>query len=47
MDRTFTNGGERSFKGIQERSDGKSKNIIVRKCEDYSRIREYLGVASY
>lgn len=47
MYRTFTNGREKSFKGIQERSDGKSKIIIVRKCRDSSRIREYLGVVSY
>lgn len=44
---TFTNGGDRTFKGIQKRSDGRNKSLMARKCRDYSSIRDYLRVVSY
>lgn len=47
IERTCTNSGERNFKGIQGGTDGKSKNMVVRKYRDSSRIKEYLGLASY
>ena len=45
--RTFTDGGERNFKGIQGEGDSKGKNMVVRKCRDYSRIKDYLGLSYY
>lgn len=44
---TFTNDGERTVKGIQERRDGGNKDMILRKCRDYSSIRDHLRVVSY
>lgn len=38
--KTFTNKGERSSKGIQGGGDSRGKNMVVKKCRDYSMIKE-------
>ena len=45
--KTFTNGGKRSFKGIRGGSNGRDKNMVVRKSRDYYRIKEYVEVVHY